>query len=215
MGERPIKSFFEKYKNKKENKPILGLKNSSGVEVNDQGMIRIVEEYYTNLFKPKETNQSVVNLFLNNIQAVECEDLMRNLIKPFSMQEIWDAVISFKSDKAPGPDGISVEFYKECFQVIKYDLRKVLNLFLNKGRLPAKYKAGLITLIPKKEPYNEVGNFRPISLLNTDYKIFTKIITNRLNPVLEHIIHESQFAQPGRDIQEMNTLIRDLIADIF
>ena len=44
------------------------------------------------------------------------------------MQEIWDAVISFKSDKAPGPDGISVEFYKECFQVIKYDLRKVLNL---------------------------------------------------------------------------------------
>ena len=44
------------------------------------------------------------------------------------MQKIWDAVISFKSDKAPGPDGISVEFYKECFQVIKYDLRKVLNL---------------------------------------------------------------------------------------
>ena len=44
------------------------------------------------------------------------------------MQEIWDAVISFKSDKAPGPDGISVEFYKECFQVIRYDLRKVLEL---------------------------------------------------------------------------------------
>ena len=80
------------------------------------------------MFKPKETNQSVVNLFLNNIQAVECEDQMRNLIKLFSMQEIWDAVISFKSDKAPGPDGISVEFYQECFQVIKYDLRKVLNL---------------------------------------------------------------------------------------
>ena len=44
------------------------------------------------------------------------------------MQEIRDAVISFKSDNAPGPDGISEEFYKECFQVIKYDLRKVLNL---------------------------------------------------------------------------------------
>ena len=50
--------FFEKYKNKKENKPILGLKNSSGVEVNDQGMIRIVEEYYTNLFNQrKQINQ--------------------------------------------------------------------------------------------------------------------------------------------------------------
>ena len=54
MGERPIKSFFEKYKNK----PVLGLQNSSEVEVNDQGMIRIAEEYYTNVFNQrKQINQ--------------------------------------------------------------------------------------------------------------------------------------------------------------
>ena len=59
-----------------------------------------------------------------------------------------------------------------------------------------------------------ITDLLPISLLNTDYKIFTKIITTRLNPILEKIIHKSQFAQPGKDINEMNTIIRDLVEDM-
>ena len=51
-------------------------------------------------------------------------------------------------------------------------------------------------------------------LLNTDYKFFSKILTARLNPILEKIIHDSQFAQPGKDIQEMNTIVRDLVTDM-
>ena len=135
-------------------------------------------------------------------------------MEPFSLEEIWDAIVSFLNNKSPGPDGISAEFYKEMFDVIKHDLRRVLNTILTRGRIPAKFKAGLITLVPKQEPLNDIGNFRPISLLNTDYKIFTKILTARLNPILERIIHDSQFAQPGRDIQEMNTVVRDLVDDM-
>ena len=51
-------------------------------------------------------------------------------------------------------------------------------------------------------------------IINTDYKIFTKILTTRLEPILKEIIHSSQFAQPGKDIQEMNSIIRDLICDM-
>ena len=64
----------------------------------------------------------------------------------------------------------------------------------------AKFKAGIIKLIPKYPPYNEIENFRPISLLNLDYKIFTKIISNRIQPILEKIIHDSQYCMPGKDI---------------
>ena len=81
-----------------------------------------------------------------------------------------------------------LQFYKAVFDIIKHDLRRVLNTLLMRGRIPAKFKAGLITLVPKIEPANEIGNFRPITLLNTDYKIFTKILTARLNPILEKII---------------------------
>ena len=71
-----------------------------------------------------------------------------------------------------------------------------------------------MTLIPKKEPHNDVENRRPITLLNTDYKIFTKMIVKRMDPLLKEIIHSSQYAQPGKNIQEMNTVIRDLISDM-
>ena len=70
------------------------------------------------------------------------------------------------------------------------------------------------SLIPKTTPYNLVENFRPISLLNCDYKIFTKILSKRLQPILNEIVHESQYAQPGKDINDMNTLARDIIGDM-
>ena len=216
QGERPIKSFFDKFKNKRENKPMSSLKNSRGREVFDiQGIIKVVEEYYKELYTPGEVRQSIMNLFLNSIRPVDgCDALMNALMQPISLEEIWDAIVSFINNKSPGPDGITAEFYKIVFSVIKHDLRRVLNQFLNGHKIPAKSKAGLITLVPKVGPVNEIENYRPISLLNTDYKIFTKILKARLDPILEKIIHSSQYAQPGKDIQEMNTVIRDLVVDM-
>ena len=157
----------------------------------------------------------MINLFLNNIAPVSgCDSYMKFLMEPFSLQEIWDAIVSFLNGKSPGPDGMSIEFYKAVFEVIKHDLRRVLNSFLRGAKMPAKFKAGLITLVPKEGPLNEVENFRPISLLNSDYKIYTKMITARLEPILKDIIHDSQYAQPGKDIQEMNVVIRDLVTDM-
>ena len=69
-------------------------------------------------------------------------------------------------------------------------------------------------MIPKRTPYNLVENFRPISLLNCDYKIFTKILSKRLQPILNEIVHESQYAQPGKNINDLNTLARDIIGDM-
>ena len=187
QGERPIKSFFDKFKNKRENKPMSSLKNSRGREVFDiQGIIKVVEEYYKELYTPGEVRQSIMNLFLNNIRPVDgCDALMNALMQPISLEEIWDAIVSFINNKSPGPDGITAEFYKIVFSVIKHDLRRVLNQFLNGHKIPAKSKAGLITLVPKVGPVNEIENYRPISLLNTDYKIFTKILKARLDPILE------------------------------
>ena len=90
----------------------------------------------------------------------------------------------------------------------------MFNLFLAGARIPAKFKAGLIARIPKDGPSNLVENARPITMLNTDYKIYTKMISTRLDPILKEIIHDSQYAQPGRDIQEMNVVIRDLVEDM-
>ena len=97
------------------------------------------------------------------------------------------------------------------YPIIKDELRGLLNYYLSGGRMPAKFKAGIMKLVPKEGPYNEIPNYRPITLMNADYKIFTKIISNRLQPILEKIIHHSQFCMPEKDINQMNNLIRYIV----
>ena len=193
-GEKPVKSFFDKFKNKRENKPTLSLINEEGEEVFDaKSMLKITEEFYKKLFSQREVSQSVINFFLNYISPVSSSSgYMQKLLAPFTFQELLDAIISFINGRSPGPDGISVEFYKRVYEIIKYDLLRMFNLFLAGARIPAKFKAGLIARIPKDGPSNLVENARPITMLNTDYKIYTKMISTRLDPILKEIIHDSQ-----------------------
>ena len=69
----------------------------------------------------------------------------------------------------------------------------MFNNFFCNGFIPAKFKVGLIILILKKEPIDVMSNYRPINLLNVDLKIYSKILCMRMKPVLNHILHESQF----------------------
>ena len=131
-----------------------------------------------------------------------------------TIEEIFDAVMSFKNGKTPGLDGLTIEFYKEVFEIIKNELVQVFNSYYENGFIPAKNKAGLISLIPKKEPFDKIDNYRPINLLNVDLKIYTKILCNRLKPILCHILHESQYSQPGKNIGQLITTIRDLRFDM-
>ena len=156
-----------------------------------------------------------MDFFLDHIEPKESiRHLLENLFLPITEEEVVEAIKSLSNGRSPGPDGISIEFYKAVFSIIKTELIELFNFYMNNGRISAKIKSGLIVLIPKQPPYDEIENYRPITLLNCDYKIYTKILSNRLQPILKEIIHESQYAQPGKDINEMNCLVRDLIDDM-
>ena len=71
-------------------------------------------------------------------------------------------------------------------------------------------KKGYISLIYKKGPKNKIGNYRPISLLNTDLKIFTKILTQRIRHLMGDLVQKYQYARPGGQISAATTLLRDL-----
>ena len=128
--------------------------------------------------------------------------------KDFTVEELWDAILSFKLGKSPGPDGLTIEFYRACFSVIKYDLLAFFNEIKNLQSIPTKVKNGLITLILKGEsiPVN-IANYRGITLNNVDLKIFTKMLHFRLGPFLENYIHESQFANKGK--KDLGTKLYD------
>jgi len=79
-----------------------------------------------------------------------------------------------------------------------------------KRNVPDEIKSGIITLVHNKNKKEDLRSYRPISLLNTDLKIYTKILANSLTPLLQEILQSYLFAAPGKTITDATTLLRDL-----
>ena len=111
--------------------------------------------------------------FLHRYQVPKLnQDQNNDLTSLTSPKEIKALIISLPMKKSPGPDGFSAEFY----QSFKEDLIPVLHKLEAEGTLPNSFYEATINLIPKpdKDPTNK-ENFRPISLMNINFKILNKI----------------------------------------
>ena len=98
-----------------------------------------------------------------------------------------------ENNKSPGSDRITTEFYKIFWNDIKKFYIYSLNHSYQCGALTELQNQSIISLISKSDKDTSIlENWRPISLLNVDYKIATKTIANRLKKVLPKLIHDSQ-----------------------
>ena len=105
---------------------------------------------------------------------MECE-------KPKTESECFKALSELSNNKFPGLDGFSIEFYKVFWQDLKEIILKSLNYSLAANQFCDSKYEGLITLIPKPGKNTMyIPNYRPITLLNCDYKIISKVINNRI-----------------------------------
>ena len=92
----------------------------------------------------------------------------------------------------PGPDGYNVNFIKICWNIIKSDLFKMIKKSQSCSKIGGSTNSAFLALIPKEKKAHSFDRFRPISLCNIGYKLITKIIANRLNYILPHLIPENQ-----------------------
>ena len=120
------------------------------------------------------------------------------------------------SNKTPGNDGITREFYVAFFDLIKDLLMSSINYSWKVGELSTSQKQAVITLIEKKgKDKRYIQNWRPISLLNVDAKLISKVLAMRLKKVIDKVIRPDQTAYiPGRFIGESIRLISD-ISEIY
>lgn len=147
-------------------------------------------EFYKNLFGPVGPRSiQLAQGFWGDDRKVK-DGHMEGLIKAFPEEEVKQVVFEMRQDAAPGPNGFGATF-QNFWEVIK---NKYLEMFLdfhNEVLDIRRLNYGVITLVPKTPEANTIKQYRPICLLNVDYKIFTKVLTERLTPVAKEVIGEN------------------------
>lgn len=118
-----------------------------------------------------------------------------DLEAPFSEDEIWRAVKSLPTGKAPGPDGFTSEFLRACWDIIKQDICDAFDkLYTLNGRGFQKLNEALLTMLPKRPDAASLSDYRPISLIHLISKLFAKVLALRLAPRLSSMISTNQSA---------------------
>jgi len=123
------------------------------------------------------------------------------------------AIKQTKPNKSPGSDGLTHDFYKTFVKILAPIMLRLYIRMEEKREVPDSMGLGVITVLYKNKgsPFS-LKNYRPLSLLNSDYKILTKILANRIKEVAGNIISPNQaYSIPGRDIAYTIFTIRDVV----
>jgi exonuclease III len=118
-----------------------------------------------------------------------------------TVAEVAAALKRARPGKAPGPDGLPVEVYRRAGACLRPLLARLFTAVGRVQRLPTGFLHGAVTCLYKAGDAADPANYRPITLLNTDYRLWAKVLANRLLPVAAEVVSPSQTAfLKGRSI---------------
>jgi exonuclease III len=160
----------------------------------------------------RDENTSANNCFLSEINPSPdlSPSICQNLVAPITISDLKSAIERTKLNKSPGADGIPYEFYGTFFDSLKEGMVEMMNAVLVCGETTETQSLALIKLIPKVKKPKGITDYRPISLLCTDYKLLASILAHRLSKTLPLTISPQQRGSvPGRKIEQNLTLVRD------
>ena len=216
-GERNTPYFLNLEKAKRQQNIITVLETSNGTITDQHGISLELHRFYTNLYK-NSTPEDPTKMF-----DFENDMIIPTLCKPdidiceaeITLDEMEAALTKIKNNSAPGIDGLTAEFYKTFWPQLKFTLYDSYIYSFRKSYLSYSQSTGVTTLLHKGKnlPRNNLTNWRPITVTNTDYKIIAKVLSGRMAKVLPNIISETQFGfLKGRSAAQLLRQIDDLIA---
>lgn len=202
---------LEKYRQKKNTIGELLLPNGQVVSETDS-ILDCEFGFYSELYSCVQDKNEDIDMFLKYIdKKVDDQDKI-DCDKDISKEEIYIALSKMSKNKTPGPDGLTVSFYLEFWNQLADDFQKLIESIYTENSMTRSMRHGHISLIHKKGDKRNLKNYRPISLLNVDYKIIARVLSNRLKLVLPNIISTSQTScVVGRDISDTVASLRDII----
>lgn len=192
-GEVSSAYFFRLIKKQSADRLVAALRCPDGTVVNSApDLVECFSQFYSDLFSAEPVDLGAQDVLLSNVSAHlssserdDCEGLL-------SVEECFTALQGMARRKAPGSDGLPMEFYLKFWGLLGSDLVRVLNSCFSASRLSRSQRRGVISLSFKKGDRLDPKNWRPISLLNVDYKIASRAIAGRLLKVLSTVVDKDQ-----------------------
>nr|GEW04788.1 RNA-directed DNA polymerase, eukaryota [Tanacetum cinerariifolium] len=209
-GDENFKFFHGMVNRKRTNLAVKGIM-IDGVWVDEPRRVKNeFRDYFATRFQDPGICQGKINfLFPKHL----CLEPAADLELPITRDEIRNAVWSCGENKSPGPDGFSFEFFRKFWHVVGSDFCTAVGWFFDHASFPIGCNSSFIALIPKSLEPKVVGDFRPISLIGSVYKVITKILQSRLSSVISDLISDVQTGfLPNRQILDGPFIINELLA---
>ena len=172
------------------------IKSSDGVIRTDPNEINLTfQSFYSNLYQSEITlDRAHCTRWLEelNLPKLKSED-SATLDKPITLDDLKEAVLAMQRGKSPGLDGIPPEFYITFWEELGPFLLDMIQYSIEQGELSRDVNTALISLLLKKDKDpSDCSSYRPLSLLNSDLKIFAKLLAQRLEPFMPDLINHDQ-----------------------
>ena len=142
------------------------------------------------------------------------DELKAEIDKPLTKGELYDFLKGIKRNTAPGSSGFGYDFVFEFWEVLGTFIHKCALQSYRDGILPDFLRVGLLKLIPKgvEKDRRVIGNWRPLVMQESIYKIFSGAFTKRMNMALQVIINPNQNGFiPSRSLNENVRLIESIL----
>ena len=184
---------------------VVRVEDNGEMHTEPQFIIGKCEQFFRHLFRSDGTLDEHVrharDVLLSGVSNDVSQEYVLALEADITEQEVETVVSQLPNEKSPGWDGLTNEFFKKYIMYLKGPLTFLFQKVWSSGFMPSSWKIGLIRLLPKVPSPSSFAQWRPISLMSGIYKIFAKVIANRLQSILPTIVHKAQYGFiKGRDI---------------
>ena len=171
-GERCTKYVLNLEKHNHVKKHIRKLLISGSITSDPFGILNEQKRFSYSLYKSNVTdedreNRENGNKFLNNLNIPRfSEEQKQSCEKEIFVEEITAILNSFENNKSPGNDGMPIEFYKSCWELISDPFMECVRECFNHGEMSGSQRKAITTLIEKQHKDRTlIENWRSISLL--------------------------------------------------
>jgi hypothetical protein len=211
-GEEPSLFHVLKTLHRRSTRDILQVQDIHGhICTEPQDITNTFLSYLRRKYAPIHVDSDSMTVLTNLVSPVNSSTYSELLECPITSDEVLTALHAGAKHKSPGIDGFCLEFYTAKWETIQTDLVQLLNSMCLHKNIPNRQKHGILICLPKDNGDQTAEGYRPISLLNTEYKLLARIMARRLRPILaEHLCN----TQPTKEWAGYRPLFRGLSSSV-